>query len=351
VSWRTRAYRREDVAPVAELLAGLGDDSFRSRVGGALHAYYQWKYGDAPGEREQVRVALGREGLVGVVAMVERRVSLGGRIVRAFEMGDISTGADHRRQGVFSTLGREACAAAAAGAFTYVKPNAESAPVLLKQLGFSPLLEMATLARPLRVSSILARRLGRPALARRLRGLDRLLPLRAARDDVRVTREVGFGGELDALWDAVAAEHPAIVVRDRAYLRWRFEANPTPYFLLAARDARGRLQGYAVGLVTAWGAARIGYLVDILARREDARAIHGALIDGVLRACARGGAQAVHTWIVSARGSAQAGLRRALRSRGFFARGRGPVLWRPALPELPRDPRDWYFTMGDFDGI
>ena len=348
MTWQTRAYRGDDVASVAELLTGLGDDSFRSRVGGGLHAYYRWKYGEAPGAR--VRVAAAGESIVGVVAMVERRVRVGARVVTALEMGDISTGSRHRRQGVFSTLGREACATAPAAAFTYVKPNAESAPVLLGQLGFTPLLEMHTLARPLRVSSLIARRLRRPGLARWLRGLDAPLRPRGPRGDLEVARQATITSEFDALGEA-AGERGAIVVRDRAYLRWRFETNPTPYVVLGARDPRGRLCGYAVALVTAWSGGRLGFLVDILARRDGERATLGALVDGVLRACAEDGAQAVHTWIVGARGPGQAALRGVLRSRGFFARGRGRVLWRPTDAALPRDPRSWYLTMADFDGI
>lgn len=349
MTWRTRPYRDDDVAPVAALLASLGDDSFHSRLGGELHAYYRWKYGD--GSAERVRLAAGRDGLVGVVALLERRVQLRGHVVTAYEMGDISTCARHRRQGVFSTLGREACAAAAHGAFTYVKPNAESAPVLQRSLGFAPLVDMQTLARPLRLSSILARRLGRPRLAAWLRPLDALVAVRSPRGAVTVERNAALSSELDAFWDAVAADYPAIVVRDRAYLQWRYADNPTPYVVLTARDARGRLRGYAVALVTRWGPTRVGYLADILARHEGQDETLAALIDGALRVCAEDGARAVHTWVVAGRGGVQAPLRRALRTRGFFGRGRAPVLWRPTREGLRHGPRDWYLTMADFDGI
>ena len=348
--WRTRAYRFEDLEPVAEFLAPLGGESFSSRTRGRVDAYYRWKYGNGPGESNRVRVAIGPEGLIGVVATLPRRIKLGGRTLTAFEMGDFLTSPAYRRQGVFSTLMREACEASArAGEFSYVKPNANSAPLLLKHLGFRPLLGFEILARPIRISRILARRFGR-LVGAWSRPLDTLFAVRPSKGAPSLTRESTFTDEFDRLWEAVAGDYPAIVVRDRAYLEWRYAQNPTAYTVLAARDARGRLRGYAVGLVVELGGKRFGYLVDILTRRED-QVTQVALAKGILRSCSDDGAQTVHAWVVKAAASVQSPLRSSLRSVGFFPRGGGPVLWRPNLDDLPSDQRAWYLTMADFDGI
>jgi GNAT acetyltransferase-like protein len=349
--WQTRAYRFDDLGPVAEFLSPLGDAGFSSRLRGKVSAYYRWKYGNGPGESDRVRLAIGADGLIGVVAMLPRRIKLGGRMLTAFELGDLLTGPGYRRQGVFSTLGREACeASAATGALSYVKPNADSAPVLLKHLGFSRLLELETLARPIRISRILAQRFGRWPFDAWGRPLDKLFAVRPPSGPPFLTREAIFTTEFDRLWDAVAGDYPAIVVRDRTYLEWRYAQNPTEYTVLTARDGGGRLRGYGVGLVVQCGARRIGYLVDILARRED-YATQVALAKGILRSCSDEGAQTVHTWIAKGSGSVQSNLRSALRSVGFFPRGSGWVLWRPSVDDLPSDPRAWYLTMADFDGI
>src|SRR5439155_1681161 len=237
--WQTRAYRVEDLGSLAEFLAPLGGESFSSRTRGKVDTYYRWKYGNGPGESNRVRVAVDTEGLIGVVALLPRCIKLEGRILTAFEMGDLLTAAGYRRQGV---------------------------------------------------------------------------------------------------------------VRDRAYLEWRYEQNPTAYTILAARDADGCLRGYGVGLVVQWGGKRIGYLVDILTGRED-RATQVALVKGILRSCADDGAQTVHTWVVKAAASVQSTLRSSLRSVGFFPRDGGWVLWRPSVDDLPSDQRAWYLTMADFDGI
>src|SRR5215813_1582983 len=247
--WHTRAYRPEDLGSLAEFLAPLGDESFGSRLRGRVDAYYRWKYGNGAGESNRIRVAVGTNGLMGVVAMLPRRIKLGARILTVFELGDLLTDSRYRRQGVFSILAREACEASAAmGALSYVKPNARSGPILVNRLGFRRLVELDTLARPIRVSRILAHRFGR------LTGvwtqpLDTLFAVCGSSGALLVTRETTFTEEFDGLWDAVAGEYPAIVVRDRAYLEWRYEENPTEYTILVARDASGRLQGFAVGLV------------------------------------------------------------------------------------------------------
>jgi len=348
--WHTRAYRPEDLGSLAEFLAPLGDESFGSRLRGRVDAYYRWKYGNGAGESNRIRVAVGTNGLMGVVAMLPRRIKLGARILTVFELGDLLTDSRYRRQGVFSILAREACEASAAmGALSYVKPNARSGPILVNRLGFRRLVELDTLARPIRVSRILAHRFGR------LTGvwtqpLDTLFAVCGSSGALLVTRETTFTEEFDGLWDAVAGEYPAIVVRDRAYLEWRYEENPTEYTILVARDASGRLQGFAVGLVVESEAKKIGYLVDILTRRRD-RATQVALVNGILRSCSDEGAQTVYTWIVNARASVQSTLRSTLRSLGFFPRGGSGVLWRPHVDGLPADPRAWYLTMSDFDGI
>ena len=348
--WQTRAYHPEDLGPLAEFLVPLGDEGFSSRTRGKVDAYYRWKYGNGSGESNRVRVAVGTEGLIGVVALLPRCIKLDGRILTAFEMGDILTAAGYRRQGVFSALGREACQASASmGALSYVKPNADSAPVLLNHLGFRPLVELETLVRPIRISRILAQRVGR-LFGAWGRPLDKLFAVRTTSRVLSVTREATFTDEFDQLWEAVASDYPAIVVRDRAYLEWRYEQNPTAYTVLAARDAGGRLRGYGVGLVVQWGLKRIGYLVDILTGRED-RATQVALVKGILRLCADDGAQTVHTWVVKAPASVQSTLRSSLRSVGFFPRDGGWVLWRPSVDDLPSDQRAWYLTMADFDGI
>ena len=348
--WQTRAYRVEDLESLAEFLVPLRDESFTCRTRGKVDTYYRWKYGNGPGESNRVRVAVGTEGLIGVVALLPRCIKLEGRILTAFEMGDILTAAGYRRQGVFSALGREVCEAAASmGALSYVKPNADSAPVLLNHLGFRPLVELETLARPIGISRILAQRFGR-VFGACGRALDKLFAVRATSGPPFVTREPTFTEEFDQLWDAVASDYPAIVVRDRAYLEWRYEQNPTRYTVLAARDGIGRLQGYGVGLVVQCAGKRIGYLVDILTRRED-RATQVALVKAILRSSADDGAQTVYTWVVKAPASVQSTLRSSLRSVGFFPRDGGWVLWRPSIDDPSRDQRAWYLTMADFDGI
>src|SRR6266571_1013611 len=228
--WRTRAYRFEDLESVAEFLAPLGNESFSSRDRGKASAYYRWKYGTGPGESNRVRLAIGVEGLIGVVAMLPRWIKLGERILTAFELGDLLTSPTYRRQGVFSTLGREACEASAAmGALSYVKPNVDSARVLLKHLGFRPLLQLQTLGRPIRISRILAQRLGRWPFEAWDQPLDNLFAIRASSGPPFLTREATFTEEFDRFWDAVSADYPVIMVRDRTYLEWRYEQNPTEY--------------------------------------------------------------------------------------------------------------------------
>src|SRR5438093_4018397 len=199
--WQTRAYHPEDLGPLAEFLVPLGDEGFSSRTRGKVDAYYRWKYGNGSGESNRVRVAVGTEGLIGVVALLPRCIKLDGRILTAFEMGDILTAAGYRRQGVFSALGREACQASASmGALSYVKPNADSAPVALNRRGFRPLVELETLARPIRISRILAQRVGH-LFGAWGRPLDKFFAVRTTNSRLFLSREATFTDEFDRLWE------------------------------------------------------------------------------------------------------------------------------------------------------
>lgn len=53
--------------------------------------------------------------------------------------------------------------------------------------------------------------------------------------------------DADLLWARLAAEQPTGLVRDAAWLRWRYEQHPrVQYRFLSARDGAGALQGLAV---------------------------------------------------------------------------------------------------------
>jgi hypothetical protein len=163
----------------------------------------------------------------------------------------------------------------------------------------------------------------------------------------------GFGTEFDRLWASIAPSVAVGLVRDAAYLNWRYVANPAyRYHRLALHDA-GRLRGLVVGsarrifgvdamllvdLVAEGGEPAIGAaLLHALvadARRQDlgmiaALAIPGSILFTVLRRCG----------FVRVPGR--------LDPRPFRTAG---VVFDPTSGRAS-NPAAWYFSWGDTDVV
>jgi GNAT superfamily N-acetyltransferase len=194
--------RRADVAALME------------RVWGALPAEAElaWMYESSP--VRPASVLLGEEDgrLVGVVAMSFLRMSIGGaELVVGMPVG-LATDPAHRGRGVFQTLQRanEERARETGIRLLLIVPNAASAAVLVWRLGWTKL----------------------PSLRVWVRG--RLLRARCRRAPAveRLPSPVTQCHEQSRPGDRV--------LRDAAYLEWRFGTAPRPYLLLDGGD------GYAV---------------------------------------------------------------------------------------------------------
>jgi hypothetical protein len=84
-----------------------------------------------------------------------------------------------------------------------------------------------------------------------------------------VERIASFGPEVGELYERCAREWGASVVRDEAYLNWRFARHPRfRYRMLAVRDGE-RLAGYAVYRPGNWPMPGVGMLIDFLVPSEE----------------------------------------------------------------------------------
>jgi hypothetical protein len=156
------------------------------------------------------------------------------------------------------------------------------------------------------------------------------------------------GDDADELW-ARAAVHPGImVVRDHAFLQWRFGS---AYQLFLARDAQSAV-GYAAARVIAWAGLKIGMVLDCLTIDDGACAL--PLLESVIDWLREQGASAAIGYFL--RGSAPWHQARAA---GFFCLPR-PLVPRQypvcvsVRPEEPHgadllNPSHWYMSLADSD--
>jgi len=211
-------------------------------------ARFRWLYFDNPDGRAKAWVALDdRTGEVaGVAAVLPRRVRVArdGSQVIAWNGADFSINRRYRTMGVAVKLRRVACDAVDRGecAFLFAHPNNRMLPVQLRA-GCHALGRMVRHAKLLRV------RTGGPPVRAvasaglRLMGTDWLVRVR---HDVEWRRGLVTPADVTDLFVRVADRIGTAIVRDAAYLDWRFRRNPMDRNEMLLMRSDDRVTGYLV---------------------------------------------------------------------------------------------------------
>jgi hypothetical protein len=358
-TWRVRPYITGD----EEQLAGLSAEVFghpRST------AQYRWKLLDAPWPINAPTVWLADAGdrIVGQYAGTPLRFKLQDRELTVVHSCDAMTAADYRRQGVLTAVGSAATEAwAAAGIpFLFGLPHAGWGS-RRRYLGWRKMFEAHWLWRPLRFESLLARRfrfLGTQgehgpifrlaALAGRVWHNIWSIRLRRMARGVSVSRVERPGPEFDTLWQRLGTHYEALVVRDRAWVTYRYTEAPGYGYRLSLAWRGGVPAGYLAYRMTGDPAHRTGWILDLFTAPADAAARAGLLYAalGELRAGGAGSAR-----VLLAAGTP---LARELRRLGFLlGKGAYDVSIVPLAAGMPHpalsDPNCWFTMAGDYDVV
>lgn len=300
------------------------------------------------------------EGVSGYACSPRIALSKGAEATRApvGETGDVMTHPDWRKKGLFSALDRACMAETKRLGWPAVfgLPNRRSAHIFL-ELGWKK-------AGTLRPWTFLLKDDdgARKERAREGRIQGWLVPLgvrkgRAAR--AKLAERAGgrfqaraieaFPREVDALSKEVERRFALMVRRDAAWLDWRFLANPSGlHRALEVADESGKLAAYAVVQLPRPGES-LGWLVDVLARDDDAFA---AAVSAGLERLELAGATVVRAHAVD--GSwwcdrlQEAGFLPPRASHHLIV-----IAWQNdpdhPLAQAALDARGWYLTDGDRD--
>jgi GNAT superfamily N-acetyltransferase len=346
----------------ADGIAALLDRAFGVRPRGARERLWRWRAGENPARHPDIPpfiVAEQHGAIVGAHGLVPLRVKVGDDIVTAACSCDFAV--DPAARGSGMALKLQAMDRALTPLPMSTSANAVANRVTLALGGKELDSGKVKLIRPLSVSRVLRRRLpagmpGRVAAARIAGALPDLAlaagralrrPSMAGASLETVTR---FDDAFDRLWNRVAATRPVAVVRDAAYLQWRYASYPFGGIETIALRRDDQVLGYvALMRLLETDGLRGAVILDLVSDPDEPR-VDAVLASAAARRAAAAGAYAVSTLAPTT------DTRRVLERRGFVSResDRSPYTYkanRSQHAELLGDPANWLIGLGDGDAM
>ena len=316
-------------------------------------AHWRWKAKGRPSRVENVGVAVAADDrpifqFVGIpcpalVLGSPRTVMVG---------ADVLTAPAFRRRGVFTTAARRLFATwREAGVALILGLANDRWRSQADALGYERFFPLRRLVRILRPERVLARKAHLPAVAG-LRGLgwawNRMWD-RPAPAEIGVRPLTSATAEIDAVWQRAVSRVQTSLVRDRAWVAWRYDACPyRTYHITLAERAAGPA-GYAVHSIVRQDGMTSVQLPEIFAPGD--RPALRALVRDAIRHSAAADADTVVTFAVPG-----SDLDHELRRAGFLTgRGGWPLEVIRLDPTIPRaalrDAAGWWLAGGDFDVV
>ncbi len=364
LDWELDAFREEDKADMLALIrAEYGD------VDLAHEAYYDWLIGQ---RHLKVLQFAAREKATGKVVsastMLGVRASWRSEPILAILGINLVVDPRYRRQGVYRALATQPRDDLREAGYRFMTtfPNQKSMPQMVKSDLYHLVSQVPLVIRPLDVQTLTAMHIRNGLLRWGLNAGWAVASRTLWRDHVPSqdgpgARLVEEGPELDEpydrFWAKVKAKYDLMVVRDRAFLQWRFCDIPTRDYQILSARRDGELEGYVVLRQARIRGTQAGVIADLLvlpgARGDKAglRLLHEALqrFKGANLAVA-GGLVLPHTQeyrIMRRAGFLNAPQRLAPQPFFLFVR---PFADEPPLDVITR-PESWYVSIADHDAV
>jgi Acetyltransferase (GNAT) domain len=345
-AWHVRPYRPGD----ERTLVALWNQAFR---GPMTEERWRWKVKGRPAPVENVGVAVAGDDrpifqFVGipcpaVVLGTPRTVMVG---------ADVVTAPEFRRRGVFTATARRLFESwREAGVALILGLANDRWGSRADALGYERYFPLRRLVRILRPERLLARRARLPAIAG-LHGMGQLWNRvwdRPPTAEIAVRPLARATPEIDLVWKRATPHVRTSLVRDSAWVTWRYCNCPYRTYELTLAERAGHPVGYAVHSVVRQERMTSIHVPEIFAPGD--RPVLRALIRAVV---ARGAAEDADTVVTFAVPGSP--IARELQRVGFLAGGRGWPLEVIRLDStIPlatlRDPNGWCLAAGDFDVI
>jgi len=359
--WVSSRYSPQDAQDSLRLLRKTSGD-----IEAASPAYQDWQYQRNPAGPAIATLAREAETgrLVGQVATIPIRVRLSGKVRVASLSLDPVIDPAYQGSGVLAGLLKDVCALSAEEgiALTYGFPNQASHLTFVNKAGFTNLGSVPLLVRPLNPERLAAKTTHSrvPAktasVARRVWRTPAPVPPQKAVPGLEIMEVDSFESSFVLLWDRIQHRFPVMVVRDPAYLNWRFAGVPGRRYTTFAARSEDEIRGFIVLRAAPLGEFSAGLIVELVVEASaEGRAAGRLLID---KAYSYFEDQDLD--ILASLALRHTDEFRLLRSRGFWV---APKFLEPrpfrlvvrchdeerSPSRLAYDPRNWFVTMGDYE--
>ncbi|MGH0037004.1 MAG: hypothetical protein ACQGVK_18415 [Myxococcota bacterium] len=357
---RVRPGRPEDEPVIGQLLDRLLDDPRPLDVRRRL---WRWRSDENPARSDRIPgflVAEKGDAIVAVHGLLPLRMRVAGRELVVSSSCDLA--ADPRARSAGMRIKLAAMSPDLAPMHLSTSANESANKITLALEGLEMPIGRGKWIKPLRASGLLVRALrARGGAWRALAGLvgwaalpvDGLLALGRRWTSVpdlpglQIEEGAAFDARFDRLWARLVDRCAVSVVRDAAYLEWRYARYPFAGIEWLAVSGDGEVEGFA-----AWHTS-----VDedglCFAALLDCEAPEGRVLERLLVEVIRRAGRAGAHYVVAR--TADDRLRQAMERRGFRLRegGHSQVTYKAAdeLPEdLLADAGSWSLSLGDGDG-
>ena len=344
----------DDLAGISTLITGMSYADDDQRLRDKSPAYYHWMYLENPAGPAVVHSARHNGRIVASFAIAPKIAQIDGKLTLIGKTMDMFTDPAYQGMGLIKRCTEAVFAQARSSGIVgwYVTPSANSYPIFAGKWGYSEDFQLSYRARILAYAPVLAAAVKPASLARFggqvldvVRGL---VPRRRRRlpQGYALATMTSFGDETDRLWERVRGGYSVALVRDAAYLNWRYIANPDDYTVLGlSRD--GDLVGIVVLTETLRRGVTVGELVDFVCDADDDVAF-GLLVDAAIEFSRQRRHALLQAWSV-----AGTRLDHRMRSAGLKIQRKGvKFLISPDFPsDLAHDPNAWLLTQGDGNDV
>lgn len=285
-SWYSSRYSPENASDVLQLL-----NKTRGENEPLSPAYLDWQFEKGPGGSAIGVVAwedrTGRA--IGQATVLPVGVRLGGKTTNAGLVLPPAVDPDSAEDGLGTRLLEEAVALAEQEglAFCYAFADQSSLPAFLDD-GFERAITLPLLIRPLNPERLAEKSSGGRSLARAAsiaRIVWRMPAVTGRQEEVpglEIEEVDSFDEPFAVFWHRVHQRLPIMVIRDPAYLNWRFIDRPDRRYAVFIAKSEGKIRGLIAAQVANLGRFSTGVIVDLLVEASgEGRAAGRLLVDHV----------------------------------------------------------------------